>query len=180
MSRPIRVINLGVEAVSGSTGYVLVDLSDTTGFKHVGTTEVHLLGLSLNGEKASDGVYDIWVGPVIRVDGTNGDTKWAHVFHLEAVGNPTDSTDRFAQVVDFTLGGANPEGINLNVTAGALPFYITNQGLTNSTVYQTDTNLTNPAGTTGAPAVGDLVVYVEEVSGTGTIDFSLTAIYYTA
>ena len=30
------------------------------------------------------------------------------------------------------------------------------------------------------PAVGDLAVWVEEVAGTGTIDFSLTALYAAA
>jgi len=33
------------------------------------------------------------------------------------------------------------------------------------------------AGATGKPGDGDIVVWVEEVSGTGTIDFCLTAIY---
>ena len=33
------------------------------------------------------------------------------------------------------------------------------------------------AGATGKPGAGDVVVYVEEVSGTGTIDFSITATY---
>jgi len=177
------VVNLGAEAVSASTGYVLVDLSDTTNYPHSKTNQLHLLGLILSAEKAGDGVYDIWVGPVFEVDASNGSTTWVHCFHLEAVGNPTDNTDRFAQAIDFTLGGSNPEGVNCQVNSGGTGFtnFVGNQGHSGDGTWKTGTGLASPvgagAGTTGKPGAGDLVVYVEEVSGTGTIDFSLTAIY---
>lgn len=177
---PSFAVNLGVEAVAADTPYVLVDLSDTTNFPHTKTTEIHLLGLVLSAEKAGDGVYDIWVGAVTENDGTDGSATWCHVFHLESVLNPTDSTDRFNGQVDFTLGGGNPQGINLNVTGGALTAFAGNQTQADDGNWQNDTNRTSPVGATTLPGVGDLVCWVEEVSGTGTIDFSLTAIYETA
>lgn len=176
---------LGAQAVAASTPYVLVDLSDTTNYPHTKTGEVHLLGLMLNTEKASDGVYDIFVGVISEVDATNGTAEWFKVFHLEHVNNTTDSTDRFAQVVDFSLGGASREGINCHITAaGAMSRIVTNQQQAGHVNWQTDTGLASPvgaaAGATGKPGAGDVVVWVEEVSGAGTIDFHITAIYETA
>lgn len=175
---------LGAEAVAASTAYVLVDLSDTTNYPHDRTSEIHLLGLDFNAEKASDGVYDVWVGVIIEVDDTDGTAEWIHVFHLESVLNATDSTDRFSQQLDFTLGGANSEGLNCSVAGGALTRIVTNQQQADSSNWQTDTGLASPVGAaggaTGRPGVGDLVVWVEEVSGTGTIDFSIKAIYEVA
>lgn len=174
---------LGLEAVAATTGYVLVDLSDTTNFKHTDENVIHLLGLVLSAEKASDGAYDIWVGVITEVDGTNGSAHWLHCWHLQSMDNATDSTDRFNGSVDFTANGANPNGLNLEIdkTAAAEKprHFLSNEVLAGSTVFQNDQNMTSPAGATTKPGVGDLVVYVEETGGTGTIDFFLSAMYDT-
>jgi hypothetical protein len=183
--RETYAVAVGAEAVAASTGYVVVDLSDTTNFPHRESNWLNLLGLSLNAEKHSDGVFDIWVGTVLEVDGTDGSIQWLHVFHLEAVGNATDSTDRFAQVVDFTLGNGNPDGINTRVNAAgtALIYFAGLQAQANNVTWQTDVGLASPvgaaAGDTGKPGAGDLVCWVEEVADVGTLDFNLTAIYET-
>ncbi len=139
---------LGAEAVAASTAYVLVDLSDDTNFPHASTETnwLNLLGLTMHAEKASDGVYDVWVGVITEVDATNGTAQWFHCFHLEAVGNATDSTDRFAQVVDFTLGGGNPDGINCKITSGTSVYLVSNQEQAGHTNWQTDTGLASPVG----------------------------------
>lgn len=175
--RAAHFVNLGVEGVSADTAYLLVDLSDTSGFKHTKTNELHLLGLKFNSEKASDGVYDFWVGVVKEVDATNGSVQWVHVFHLEAVGNPTDSTDRFAQDIDFTQGGGIPNGINLAIASDATLHFVGNQAQDDNVAWQTDVTLVNPTGSNVAPGQGDLVAWAEEVSGSGTLDFSCTVIY---
>lgn len=176
-SRPAFVVVLGAEAVAASTPYVLVDLSDTTNFPHNLTSGLHLLGLVLSAEKASDGVYDVWVGVVTENDATDGSVTWAAVFHLESVHNPTDSTDRALCQVDLTLGGRNPNGANLEVVGGALPFFASNLSQADNNNWQNDVDRASPVGTTTKVGVGDLVVWVEEVSGTGTLDFCLSAIY---
>jgi len=180
MDRPVHVANLGAEAVAESTPYVLVDLSDVTNFPHTKTQELHLLGLILEAEKASDGAFDIWVGVVTENDAANGSVQWVHVFHLESVINPTDSTDRSRAEADFTAGGLNPDGINCTVVSGAMPFFVGNQTQADNVNWQNDENRASPAGSTTKPAVGDVAVWVEEVAGTGTIDFSLTALYAAA
>lgn len=176
--RATQYAHLAVSSVSATTGYLLVDLSATTVFKHVGTTEVHLLGLDLNLEKASDGRFRIQVGVVTRVDATNGDISWIKEWTLEADGNPTDGTDRFDKTIDFTLGGRCLEGVNALVTGGAIQRFVTNSTTTNSTVYQTDTTLTSSSGTAAAPGVGDIVALVTETSGTGNIAYLNLGIFY--
>ena len=164
------------EAVAGTTAYVLVDLSDTTNFRHSNTNAIVLKSLALHAEKAADGVYDIWVGVISEVDATNGTAIWLHCFHLEASGNPTDSTDRFAQKIEYG-------DISLDVnaaTAGSekLKYVVSNITLAGNTAWQNDTALASPIGdSTSKPGEGDLVMYVEEVSGSGTIDF-LVAVEY--
>ena len=74
---------LGAEAVAASTGYVLVDLSDTTNYPHSETNEAHLLGLTLSAETHSVGVFDIWVGVITEVDASNGTAYWLHCFHIQ-------------------------------------------------------------------------------------------------
>lgn len=177
MARETYFVSLGAEAVADSTPYVLVDLSDTTNFPHENSNALHLAGLVLNTEKASDGIFDIWVGVVTENDATDGTAEWVHVFHLQASGNPTDSTDRFGQTIDFTLGGHNEEGINLLVSGGATPHLATNQSQAANSNWQNDTNRASPVGATTKPGVGDLVVWVEEVTTGGTLDFVISALY---
>jgi len=95
---------LGIEALAASTMYQLIDLSDAVNFPHTGTTAIILKRLRLHAEKATDGIFDVWVGILYENDGTDGSARWLHCFHLEAVGNPTDSTDRFAQELEYNLG----------------------------------------------------------------------------
>ena len=179
---------LGAEAVAASTAYVLVDLSDTDNYPHRaqdGTAEVHLLGLNLSAETHTVGIFDIWVGVISEVDATNGTAEWVHVFHIENDTEATDDTGHFAESIDFTLGGYVPEGMNCSITAaGALAKLVTNLQQAGHTNWQTDTGLASPvgaaAGATGRPGAGDLVVWVEEVTNGGTIDFCLGAAYSTA
>ena len=173
-------MTLSLEAIAASTPYVLVDLSDTTNFPHGDTAELHLLGLVCQAEKHSDGVYDVWVGVVTETDASDGSATWVHRFDLEHVDNATDSTDRFFAQIDYTLGGANEEGVNLNVTSSALTKFASNASQAANGNWQNDTNRVSPVGSTTKVGVGDLVVWAEEVSGSGTLDLTLTAIYAAA
>ncbi len=183
-ARPKFDAVLGAEGIDASTAYVLVDLSDATNYPHTKTGEVHLLGLTVDSETHSDGIFDIWIGVITEVDATNGTADWIHVFHLENVVDATDDVGRFAQQLDFTLGGSKPNGLNCVIVSGAMTRIVTNQQQAGHVNWQTDTGLASPvgaaAGATGKPGVGDLVVWVEEVTNGGTIDFSLKASYETA
>jgi hypothetical protein len=175
---------LGAEAVAASTPYVLVDLSDTTNYPHDTSDELHLLMVHVSVEQQSDGAFDLWVGVVTENDATDGSVDWLHAFHAETVSNPTDSTGHVAETLDFTAGGANPDGVNLRIESGAPVGFLTNETQANSANWQNDVGRTSPAGagagTTGKPGVGDLVLWVEEVADGGTLDFSVTVLYEAA
>lgn len=169
---------LGADAVAADTPYILVSLADTTNYSHDRTAEIWLMGLSLTAEKATDGAYRVYVGVIVENDATNGSTEWLHVFHLQATGNPTDSTDRYVQTEPFTLGG--PDGTNLEVdtTNNTLRYTTTSRVQADSTDWQNDTAIVSTSGTS-TPGVGDLAVWVDEISGSGTLDFTIRAVYET-
>ncbi len=174
--------SLGAEAIAASTPYVLIDLSDVTTFPNPGTMgnetqHIDLLSLSIDAETHSTGVYDVWVGVVYENDATNGSVKFFHVWHLETDTNATDSTTRFAGQTDYTGGGSNPEGLNCRIISDAPVYFVTNQEQAGSTDWQNDVTIASSTGTAVASGVGDIVVWVEEVSGTGNIDFNITALY---
>lgn len=178
--RKTWTVCLGAEAVAADTAYVLVDLSDSTNFPHTETNWINVLGLMASVETQTDGDYDLWIGVISEVDATNGTAEWFDVLHCEALQNATDDQGHFDFVRDYTLGGAAPDGINCRVVSGATPYLATNQTQAGNTNWQTDTGLASPVGAaggaTGKPGAGDIVLWVEEVTG-GTCDFSITLIY---
>lgn len=163
---------LALDGVAASTMYQLIDLSDTSNFPHADTTSIIVKQIRLHAEKAGDGVYRFGIGPVIENDGTDGTMDYVHQFLIEATGNPTDSTDRFAQQVSF------PSGLNLEIQSGAGIWYVTNAQFADDVLLQNDVARVSPVGSAN-PAVGDLMLYVLEVSGTGTVDFHLSVDYDT-
>lgn len=173
---------LQIEACAATTGYVLVDLSDTTNYRHYNTVSVVLKSLSLNAEKhTGGGGFDIWVGVINEVDATNGSTDWIHVWHIETDVAETDNTNFISQKIYF-----NDLDLEVNATTAAsevLYNVTTNIGHDGDTTWQTDTGLASPVGASGQaygkPGAGDLVVYVEETSDSGTLDFIISAEYDT-
>ncbi len=175
-------VALGAEAVAASTPYVLIDLDDITIFPNpfeMGkrVERIDLLSLSIDAETHTTGVFDVWVGVVYENDATDGSVKWIHVWHLEEDTNATDSAGRAAQQISYTGGGANPEGLNCRIISGAPVHFVSNQEQTDSTDWQNDTAIGSSSGTNVAAGVGDIVVWVEEVTNGGTIDFNVTALY---
>jgi len=169
-----KVAVLREEDIAAAEAFVLVDLSDTTNFPHTETGRIRVYSLSITAEKAGDGQFVLLIGVITEVDATDGSTKWFLVVDDEMVLNPTDSTDRI--IVQFSW----PNGLDLEVSAGAALNLISNDGHTGSVIWQTDVNLDSPVGATSSPpGAGDLVLYVEEPGGTGTISFTITVEYTT-
>ena len=63
--------------------------------------------------------------------------------------------------------------------SSSTPFFLTNQGSADDTTYESDAEHASPHDDTSLMAAGDVIIWIEEVSGTGTLDFSLLAIYDT-
>lgn len=156
--------------------FVLVDLSDTTAFPHTETGRIRLYSLTLSIEKETDGQYLLKFGVITEVDATNGSAYWFFILDDEYVANPTDSTDRLTKKLTW------PGGIDLEIDTVNEIFYhiISNTEMADDVAWQTDVALDSPKGDTqSAPGVGDLVLYLEEMAGAGTISFSVLVEYIT-
>ena len=181
MTAPIYVAILQIEAVAASTGYVLVDLSDTTNYPHDNTTAIEVLGIQASVETHGDGIFDLWIGCISEVDADNGSADWFEVLHCQNRDNASDDSGHYDFVRDYTLGGVNPKGIYTLMVSETHPHYITNITQDGNSTWQTDTGLASPAGAaagaTGKPGAGDIVMWAEEVTNGGTLDFCIKVFY---
>jgi len=169
----VHWVHLGAEAIDADTGYVLVDLSDTTNYHHAKTNGVHVCELHI-GADAQSGTFDLWFGVILEVDASNGTPQWFHVAHIE-------KATSYNEQINYICGGLNPEGIDLTIVSGATIGTLSNLEQAGNTTWQTDTGLASPvgaaAGATGKPGAGDVVMWCEEVSA-GTVDFDVSLGYY--
>lgn len=169
-----KVVVLSKAALSADEGFVLIDLSDAVTFPHTETGKIRLYSIKLVTERQTDGAYIVYIGVITEIDATDGSTAWLLAIYLETVDNPTDSTDRRAFIFDW------PNGLDLEVSAGVLVNMLSNVGHAGDATWQTDTPLDSPAGdTTQSPGAGDLVMYVDETGGAGTISLTATVEYIT-
>lgn len=159
--------------ISVTTRYVLVDLSDVSGFPHKNTDHIELLTLGI--QAALDGVAD-WsmrIGYVLEVDADNGSVNFIDIKELFMDQSaPAPFPHYFADFRNPRTG----RGISLDPTN---PVVLSPDDVAGSTNWQTDVTLANPTGVNVAPGAGDLVIELQERSGTETLSFSVSALYGT-
>lgn len=161
--KPVFGVHLSVQNASGTVGYMLIDLSDTTNWPHTNTDHIILEKIVIQTSQTSSPAFvgDIQFGFLSGVDATNGDFNQIGVLH----GDRTTAVG--SGQFDFSLFGMDLEadGWFGPVTA-------------DDTTWQTDTNLLGPNGATTFPAGnGDFVMKL--VSSAGNIDIGVTVIYTT-
>jgi len=158
---------LDLRAVAADTGYIIVDLSDTSGFPHRNDAAVILNSLHVEAEVLSSGVFSLLFGVLTEVDATNGSVSFFERIQMESAAGAIISLDKFWRA-----------GLNLRVLADeSTPYLVTGLKHTANTTWQTDTALANPTGVNVAPASGDLVMFIDEVSGSGNINAFVEAEY---
>lgn len=155
-------VSLQVTALAATTRYVLIDKSDTTGFPHTSDEPLKISRIIVAIAPGGDGNWDVKIGVVEEVDATNGSVTFFHKV-------PVDNGNPAYLVVDYGKNGYSIEESAAHMVGSG--------DVDGSTNWQSDTNLTNPAGTTGAPGAGDLVAEVTETDGTTTIDLVITVEY---
>ncbi len=155
-------VHLDMLAVSAQTAFMLVDISDTTNWKHTETDHVIIRHVLIEVDPDSSYLGQIKVGFLSDVDATNGD---------------------FNQFIDFDMAKKSDLAIeDLTFTGGFHCQASTHFGpiLANSTLFQTDVDLGGPddASTLTYPSGnGDLAVLIERSAG--EVDVSVTLIYET-
>ena len=162
MSNRSYLAQFAVEDVAATTAYILVDKSDITNFPHQKDEDLKVFNLRYMIDSAGAGDWVVKVGVVLEVDGTNGSVKWFYYNKMAAALNQIIQTS-------VPYNGLSLAGPGDNIISG--------DAHTASVLYQTDVTLANPTGVAVAPAAGDIVVELEEISGTTTIDFSVELEY---
>lgn len=156
-----QTVHLDTGSVGAQTAFMLIDLSDTTNWKHTNTDHIIIRHLLIEVDPDSTYLGEIKVGFLDNVDATNGE---------------------FHQIIDFDMAKKSDLAIEDLVFSGG--FHC--QAATHfgphvtSTLFQTDVDLggpDDPSTITYPSGDGDLVLLVERSAG--AVDVSITIIYET-
>jgi hypothetical protein len=146
-------------------------------FPHTETGKIRLYRLDVDierGETAASGEYIVYIGVILEVDATDGSTSWILALHEEVDDESTDNVAKRHYVYKWD------EGLDLEISGGALVWGVSNVGDTNDVTWQTDVSLDSPAGDAASPSgVGDLCMFVDETGGTGSMSICVTVQYIT-
>ena len=154
-------VALNAENISATTGYILVDLSDSVNFPHTNTDHVliHWIDISVNPTTTFTG--DICIGYLSAIDGTDATLNVLKEFHLDKKG---------LQINHFTE--YNSSHFSASASSGLLDFTL---GVTQ---FNTGSTNARPGNGTATPADGDLVMLV--TVGASTVDVGISLGYETA
>ena len=158
-----QTVHFDVQSVAAQTAYMLIDLSDTTNWKHTNTGHINLEYLIIEVDPDAAYLGEIKLGFLVDVDATNGD------FHQILDIDMAKKSDLFVENLNFGSHGFHCETDHHfgPITA-------------NSTLFQTDVNLggpDDPATITYPSGNGDLVLLIERSAG--IVDVSITLGYET-
>jgi hypothetical protein len=156
-------VHFDSDAETGTQGFMLVDLSDTTNWPHTNTNHIVLEKVIINVNPSSTPgfVGDLSFGFLSNVDATNGDYHRIGKLHGDR-GTPIVGGEFSFDNFGFDLESANWFG----------PTTL------NDTTWQTDVNLLGPDGNTSYPSGdGDFVMYLDSTAG--SIDIAVTVFYVT-
>jgi len=157
----VEVVHLDAEDVAVTTGFMLIDLSDTTNWPHTDTGHIDILFMIMSTDPTTNFAGDVELGFLTNVDATNGDLNEVFEMHLEKQSD--------AQVFSINYAAF---GVALETDHFFGPI------TTNDTLWQTDVNLQGPDGNTSFPSGnGDLVMRVSRTAG--DISVSITIGYRT-
>ena len=158
-------------AIAATTYVMLIDLSDAGGdYKHAGTSSIKLASISASLVKSTIGAqWKSVIGVILAVNATDATILWldgAALFSLD-----TSALERHKAT-------ALPWPADLLVTAGDLADVAGGFAESGITEVNTTGTLNNVEGNAKTPAVGDLVLRIEQISGGGTAEVHYSARYY--
>lgn len=157
----MNIVHLSSGDISATTGFMLIDLSDTTNWPHTATGHIIVSQIVYNINPSTSFAGLIEIGFVNNVDATDGD------FHIFYTGHEDKSPTELAQVLDFEWFG-----LDLEIGEFFGPVAL------NDTTWQTDVNLIGPDAATSYPAGnGDMVMKITRTAG--NVDVSVLVAYTT-
>ncbi len=163
-----------VNATTTPGQLVLVDLSDTTNYKHsrgVGKIEVSQIKITFNADVAATTTIKFGVIASTSASGALADIYWFDEVSFSA-NNATMYVGRQEKIIDY-----QPSSIKLGITSAVPNGLITSDISTSTNLFATTTKFTSPVGFRhlgSNPGVGDLVAYMIDVKGTSTTTVQTT------
>ncbi|KKK68602.1 hypothetical protein LCGC14_2942400 [marine sediment metagenome] len=160
-----ETIHIDVSTNSTLIAYMLIDISDTTNWKHTNTGHINLEWILFEVDPDSSWVGQIKIGFLESVNATDGDFHQIFDIDMER------KTALIVENLDFGSHGLDCES---NHHFGPI--------IADSTLFQTDVTIGGPnaPGTpTYASGAGDLVMIIDG-DGTNFVDVSITIGYETA
>jgi len=173
-----KMAMLRVTGVTADTGYMLVDLSDSTNFPHTATGRIRLYSLTMSGSlkgTAGAGKGYLYFGVITEVDATNGSVDWFYVLDLQVYDNADDDSIRI-DIQKHWPGGLDLE---VDVSGETSDNLITATVDTGDTVWQTDVNLASPYTSDSPSGQGDLVAFWDETEDGATLNLCILVEYIT-
>ncbi len=146
--------------IQTETAFMLVNLSDTSNWKHTNTGHIYVLYMHLAVDPNSTYLGNIECGFLTNVDGDNGDFNRFVEIDMHRKSD--------VLVESFFFGGG---GFDCETDHHFGPI------TANSTLFQTDVNLTGPNASTTPSGNGDLCLVVGRDAG--TVDVAITVGYQT-
>jgi hypothetical protein len=162
----------GPAAISATTFYMGIDVSNTTDYRHTAGTKIVVVQTVGKAQKSNAGAkWALRLAVVIRIDGTDADLSIMPASSVSLQDTSKLSTDE--QINNFW-----PHVPSLGVTAGELTKVASNTIEYNVAAVNTATLLEDVAGNTVVPAVGDLLIGAELIAGAGTFEFAYGIQYW--
>mgnify|MGYP001592542063 CR=1 FL=1 len=170
-------VKLNLSAIAAATSTILVDLSDTTNFKHgnsSGVLQVSQIRMAWSTDVVATTTLKFGVIASSSASGALADVYWFDEVSFSTY-NSTGSgfNGRQEKVIDYGLSV-----MKLNISSALPTSFFTNDKNTSDSTFATTTKLSSPVGLTSAgsgslPATGDLVMRIYDQKGTATTSVSV-------
>lgn len=156
------IVHLTQQNLGAGAGFMLVDLSDTTNWKHTETGHIDLLWLQISINPSSAFQGDIDIGFLSDITDTSGTLNHIMTFHLDLASGPINIFENYAQA-------------QIQCTTGRW----FGQSTTSDTTWQTDVDLVGPDGGAAAYPSGDGDLVMKVTRTAGNVDIGITLAYMT-
>jgi len=159
----VITVHLDTGSVDTQTAFMLIDISDTTLWKHTKTDHIILDNILLQADPDGPYLGEIKLGYLKNVDATDGD--FVQIINL----NMAKQSDIIIEEIELGTHGFHLQD---STHFGVI--------IADSTLFQTDVNLAgpdDPSELDHPSGNGDLVMIVERAAG--AVDVSITLVYET-
>ena len=175
------LIHYSNASVDTSTSIVMMDLSDTTNFKHRYTgnfviSEIHVAVDRTGSSGVTSSTGTIKIGVVNVVNASTGSVTYFYEFPILKSGSFTAPvSDSKIYSPSFLRCKVIP-GANIN-TDGETPYIVSNSKDAGSTSFQDDTTIPTTLGDLVYPTVGDIILSLTEATA-GSYAISVDILYH--